>query len=142
MTRLLSAVLLFASAASVAAQAPAQQHVIQGRITSDSGAKPIDAADVIVTIAPSAETVLGKSNASGAYHIAIANPTGEYILNISALGFRPFRQRVTIKPGDTLATVDAHLAPAIQQVTGVRVSATRPRPARSLGVDPRHRPNQ
>ncbi|HEY4133469.1 MAG TPA: carboxypeptidase-like regulatory domain-containing protein [Gemmatimonadaceae bacterium] len=137
MTRPISAILLLlASAVSLAAQAPAKPQVIQGRVTSDSGARPIDAADVIVTIAPSAETVLGKSDASGTYRITIANATGEYILNISALGYRPFRQRVTIKPGDTVATVDAHLTPAIQQVTGVRISATRPRPPRSFGTQP------
>ena len=40
-----------------------------------------------------------------------------------------------MKPGDTVATVDAHLAPNIQQVAGVQVQATRPRPPRSLGND-------
>jgi hypothetical protein len=119
---------------TIAAQTP-RPHIIQGRVTSDSGGKPISTADVIVTIAPSAETVLGKTDADGAYRLTIANATGEYILNISALGFRAFRQRVTIKPGDTLATVDAHLAPNVQQVAAVRVQATRPRPQRSLGAD-------
>ena len=97
--------------------AQARQHVIQGRVTSDSGAA-IAAADVIVTIAPSAETVLGKTDATGAYRLIIANPTGEYILNISALGFKSFRQRVTIAAGDTIATVNAKLAANVQQVAG------------------------
>jgi hypothetical protein len=122
------------TAAATAAQTPARAHVIQGRVTSDSGAAPITTADVILTIAPSAETVLGKTDASGAYRLTIGNATGEYILNVSALGFRPFRQRVTMRPGDTLATVDVHLAPNVQQVAAVRVQATRPRPPRS-GID-------
>lgn len=112
--------------------AQTRPHAIQGRVTSDSGGTPINAADVIVTIAPSAEVVMGKTDATGTYRIAIANPTGEYILNISALGFKPFRQRVTIPAGDTVATVNAHLAPNVQQVATVRVQATRPRPGRSL----------
>jgi hypothetical protein len=109
--------------------------IIQGRVTSDSGGGPVAAADIIVTIAPSAETVFGKTDATGAYRVVIANATGEYILNISALGFRPFRQRVTIAAGDSSAAVNAHLAPNVQQVAGVRVQATRPRPARTLGND-------
>jgi hypothetical protein len=132
--RLLCIIPLFACGFSLGAQTP-RRHVIQGRVTSDSGGKPIDTADVIITIAPSAETVFGKSDASGAYRIVIADPTGEYILSISALGYRPFRQRVTIPPGDTLAIVSARLVPSIQQVAGVRVSATRPRPRRTLGTD-------
>jgi hypothetical protein len=109
-------------------------HIIQGRVTSDSGAA-LSAADVIVTVAPTAETILGKTDASGAYRLTIANPTGEYILNISALGYKPFRQRVTIPAGDTIATVNAKLAANVQQVAAVRVQATRPRPPRSFGAD-------
>jgi hypothetical protein len=133
--RLLYIIALFACSAPLAAQTPARPHVIQGRVTSDSGGTPIDAADIIVTIAPSAETVLGKSGPSGAYRVIIDNPTGEYILTVTAPGYRLFRQRVTISPRDTVATVAAHLAPSIQQMTGVRVSAARPRPRRSLGTE-------
>lgn len=133
--RLPIALLSLCLAAVATAQTPTRPHTIQGRVTSDSGGKPITTADIIVTIAPSAETVLGKTDDTGAYRLTIANATGEYILNISALGFRPFRQRITMKPGDTVATVDAHLAPNVQQVAGVQVQATRPRPPRSLGSD-------
>jgi len=119
----------------VLAHAQARQQVIQGRVTSDSGGKPIPAADVIVTVAPSAETILGKTDSAGAFRIAIANPTGEYILNVSALGFRAFRQRVTIPRADSLTVVNAHLAPNVQQVAGVRVQAARPRPQRTAGND-------
>jgi len=110
------------------AAATAQRtHVISGKVTSDSGTV-IAAADVIVTVAPSAETILGKTDAAGAYRIIIPNPTGEYILNISALGFRAFRQRVTIPATDTAAVVNAKLAASVQQVAAVRVQAARPRP--------------
>jgi len=129
---LTSALLLLVASA---AQAQTKPHVIQGRVTADSTGAPVATADVIVTIAPSAETVLGKTDANGAFHISIANPTGEYILNISALGFKPFRQRVNIATGDTIATVNVKLAANVQQVAAVRVQATRPRPPRSLGND-------
>ena len=93
----LAAVLLYILSAGALAGAQTRPHVIQGRVTSDSGAA-IAAADVFVTIAPSAEIVSGKTDGTGNYHVSIANATGEYILNISALGYRAFRQRVTVKP--------------------------------------------
>ncbi|HTE46454.1 MAG TPA: carboxypeptidase-like regulatory domain-containing protein [Gemmatimonadaceae bacterium] len=134
MTRLFAALVLVATAAASAiAQAP--QHVIQGRVTSDSGVF-IAAADVIVTIAPTAETILGKTDATGAYRIAIPTPTGEYILNVSLLGWKPFRQRVTIAAPDTVAVVNPKLSASVQQIAAVRVEARRPRPARALDGNP------
>src|SRR5262245_23327922 len=130
----LAAVFFYILSSTRSAGAQARPHVIQGRVTSDSGAA-ISAADVFVTIAPSAEIVSGKTDATGNYRLAITNATGEYILNISALGFRNFRQRVTIKPGDSVAVVNAKLAANIQQVAGVRVQAQRPRPPRSFGTE-------
>jgi hypothetical protein len=129
--RFVPTIVALALPVAAAAQRP---HVISGRVTSDSGAA-IASADVIVTVAPSAETVLGKTDAAGAYRLVIPNPTGEYILNISALGFRAFRQRVTIPSPDTAAVVNAKLATSVQQVAGVRVQAARPRPQRGLGSD-------
>ena len=117
-----AALLLFVLASARLAGAQTRPHTIQGRVTSDSGAA-ISAADVFVTIAPSAEIVSGKTDATGNYHISIANATGEYILNVSALGYRNFRQRVTIKPGDSVAVVNAKLAANVQQVAAVRVQA-------------------
>ena len=130
----LAAVLLSVMSSAGTAGAQTRAHVIRGRVTSDSGAA-IAAADVFVTIAPSAEIVSGKTDGTGNYRLSITNATGEYILNISALGYRNFRQRVTIKPGDSVAVVDAKLAANIQQVAGVRVQAQRPRPQRTFGTE-------
>lgn len=128
------AVLLLALGFARPAHAQTKPQAIQGHVTSDSG-KVIASADVIVTVAPSAETIMGKSDASGNYRVAIANATGEYILNISALGFKPFRQRVTIAGGDSVATVDAKLVTNVQTVAAVKVQAQRSRPSRSVGID-------
>src|SRR5476649_2579125 len=128
--RVLAALLLLVPAGAFAQRA----HVIQGRVTTDSGAA-IAAADIIVTVAPTAETIIGKSDSSGAYRVVIPSPTGEYLLYIGALGKKPFRQRVTIAAPDTVATVNVKLAPTVTTVAGVRVEARRPRPARSLGAD-------
>ncbi|MDB4878429.1 MAG: hypothetical protein JWM41_4875 [Gemmatimonadetes bacterium] len=126
------AALLLAHPAVSMAQRP---HVIQGRVTTDSGAV-VAAADVIVTVAPSAETIAGKSDAAGAYRIVIPNATGEYILYIGALGRKPFRQRVTIAKTDSVATVNAELAAAVTTVAAVQVNARKIRPTRSLGNEP------
>jgi hypothetical protein len=123
------AALLICLPGIVQAQRP---HVIQGRVTTDSGAV-IPAADVIVTIAPTAETVTGKSDSSGAFRIVIPNPTGEYLLYVGALGRKPFRQRVTIAATDSVATVNAKLAAAVTTVAAMRVQARKVRPSRSLG---------
>src|SRR6185436_8091245 len=130
----LTAALFFVLWSVQSAHAQTRPHVIEGRVTSDSGAA-ISAADVFVTIAPSAEIVSGKTDGTGNYHISITDATGEYILNVSALGYRNFRQRVTIKPGDSVAVVNAKLAANIQQVAAVRVQAQRPRPPRSFGTE-------
>lgn len=107
--------LLLCAALPFGAVRAQQPHVIQGRVTTDSGVA-IPAADVIVTVAPSAETISGKSDSSGAYRVVITKPTGEYILYIGALGRKAFRQRVTIKAPDTVAVVNAKLAPTVTQI--------------------------
>jgi hypothetical protein len=114
--------------------------IIRGRVTSDSG-KVLAAADIIVTMAPSAETFVSKTDSAGVYRVEIPKGSGEYLLYIGMTGFRPFRQRVTRKGSETEFVVDAKLAPAVQQLAAVRVQATHPRPVRpsadaAPGTDP------
>ena len=122
-------------AATAGAQQPQVPQVIRGRVTTDSGLA-IPAADVIVTIAPTAESIQDKSDSSGHYRVVIPHPTGEYILYIGATGRRPFRQRVTFKLGDTVAVVDAKLASAVTTIAAVQVQARKARPTGSLGSNP------
>ena len=111
-------------------------HSITGRVTNDSGVV-IGAADVIVTIAPTTESIADKTDASGNYRVVIPadKATGEYLVYIGALGRRPFRQRVTIKAGDSTAVVEAKLAAVVTNLAAVQVRAAHPRPQRSLGSD-------
>jgi hypothetical protein len=129
-----SLLLLVATPAILFAQG--RVHTITGRVTTDSGTA-IPAADVIVTIAPTTESITDKTDASGAYKLVIPaeKATGEYLLYIGALGRRPFRQRVTIKSPDSTALVDAKLAAVVTNLAAVQVRATHPRPPRSLGSD-------
>lgn len=109
-------------------------HVIQGRVTTDSGVA-IPAADVIVTVVPRADVVSATTDSNGAYRVVIPQPTGEYMVLIRALGRQLFRQRVAIAANDSVAVVNARLARLITQVPTVRVQARRARPTRSLGAD-------
>jgi hypothetical protein len=127
-------VLLILAAPPLAARAQQPRHIVRGRVTSDSGTA-IAGADVIVTIAPTTESVAGRSDSTGAYRIPITNPTGEYLVYISAIGRRPFRQRISIAPGDTVAVVNARLPLAVTRLAGVRIQAQHPRAPRSLDPD-------
>ncbi|HEY4216407.1 MAG TPA: carboxypeptidase-like regulatory domain-containing protein [Gemmatimonadaceae bacterium] len=129
-----SAASLFLLAVPTLARGQQRPQAIVGRVTTDSGA-PIRDADIFVTIAPSAETVSGKSDSTGAYRVTIVNATGEYLLYIGAVGRKPFRQRVTMAAGDSIAVVNAKLASAVTTVAAVQVQARRPRPTRGLGGD-------
>lgn len=131
--RSLFACISLAATTPLVAYAQQRPHVIRGRVTTDSGAAI--SADVIVTIAPTTESVVGRSDSTGAYRIVIPNPTGEYLIYVSALGRRPFRQRVSIAAGDTMAVVNARLALAVTRLAGVRVQAQHPRAPRSLDPD-------
>lgn len=136
-SRFVSALIVALTCAAVAPAAVHEQqgqHVIRGRVTTDSGVA-IPAADVIVTIAPTTESIVGKTDSAGAFRTAIANATGEYLVYIGASGRRPFRQRVTMAPTDTAAVVNARLAAVVTTLAVVRVEAPHARAPRSLDTD-------
>jgi hypothetical protein len=126
-------VALFASARILPAQTP---QVIKGQVATDSGVS-VPNADVIVTVAPSVETFIGKSDSTGAFRLEIppASATGQYILYVSAVGRESFRQRVTLTVGDTSATINVRLKPAVATISTVVVRAKRARPEGSLGTE-------
>jgi hypothetical protein len=128
MCRLIGVYALLLGSATAAAQ---QANVVRGRIVTDSGSA-LPSAEVFVTSAGSAETVRGKSDANGDFRVAITRPVGEYVVVIHALGYQPFRRRVSIGPGEQEAIVNAQLVRDIPIVALVRVQARRLRPARSL----------
>lgn len=127
---------LVACVATIPPAAYAQQrpHIIRGRVATDSGAA-IPGADVIVTIAPTTESIASTSDSTGGYRIVIPNATGEYLIYISALGRRPFRQRVAIPANDTVAIVNATLPLLVTRLAGVQVRGQHPRAPRSLDLD-------
>lgn len=128
---------LAAPLASTRAQSPTQfrHEIIRGRVTTDSGVA-LQGADVIVTMAPTAETFATTSNATGEFSISIPRGTGEYLLYAGMLGRRAFKQRVTRAGADTIFVVSPKLAPApVTTVAAVKVQAPRVRPTRTAGTE-------
>lgn len=116
----------------VSAQAPIHRDVIQGTVTSDSGA--VAGADVIVTMAPDRLSEAAKTDVAGHYAIVFERGTGDYLVHVSATGFETFRKRVTRTGADSVLTVDVKLARGgVQQLAKVQVKATVEKPQRSDG---------
>lgn len=115
----------FSSAA--AQQAPVHRDVIQGTVTSDSGA--VAGADIIVTMAPDRLSEATKADAAGHYSVVFEHGTGDYLVHVSATGFATFRKRVTRAGTDSVLLVDVKLARGgVQQLANVQVKASKPRP--------------
>lgn len=120
-------------AALVSANAQIGPEIIRGRVTSDSGL-PVAGAMVSVTFGADRAFQQVTTDFSGRFTIAVPNGTGDYLVHVSALGFRAFRKRVTRVPNDTGLVVEVRLVAEVTQLAPVRVEARqeRPRP----GFDP------
>jgi hypothetical protein len=117
--------------AAQAASGQVRPQIIRGRVTADSTTTPVAGANVVVTVAPSAEVLTTRTDSTGAYRVVISNPTGEYVLNVNLIGWRAFRQRVNIAAGDSVATVNVKLIQIVQTLATTHVQATHPRPQRA-----------
>lgn len=110
--------------------------VLRGHVTTDSGIA-IPSADVIVTVAPSAEVIRTTSISDGSFSLALIPSSGEYIIFVGAVGFKSFRQRITrVGAADTTFIINPRLSAAVSALGTVRVEARRSRPRRSLDGDP------
>lgn len=125
-----------ALAALTGAASGQERHALHVSVVDTAG-RPIPRAEVFVTIAPTAEVVTGVTDTSGRAEVAITGEqaTGEYLVLVVALGYRPFRQRVTVAVNGNAVDVRALLTPQVATMTGVRVQATRTRPPATLGQE-------
>jgi hypothetical protein len=126
--------LLIAVAIPAAAMAQGHTDIIEGAVRGDSG-RVIAAATIIATRAPDRAVFQATSDAAGTFRLPIANGSGDYLVYVSATGWKPLRKRITrasTSPLDTIFVVDAMLTtPAAQKLTAVRVEATKPKPVRN-----------
>ena len=75
------------------AAAQSVSEVIRGRITDDSSRGL--AATIMVTRGPDRLTQQTTSDSAGAYSVRFEQGTGDYLVYVSATGFKPARRRVT-----------------------------------------------
>ncbi|MDQ2664976.1 MAG: carboxypeptidase regulatory-like domain-containing protein [Gemmatimonadota bacterium] len=126
--------LLFALAAPTAASAQGHTDIIEGTVRGDSG-RAIAAATIIATRAPDRTVFQTTSDSAGAFRLQLANGTGDYLLYVSAPGWKPLRKRITraiLSPPDTVFVVNAVLTNATaQKLATVRVEAAKPKPVRN-----------
>ena len=117
---------------SESSQAQAKVDLIRGRVSGNSG-KAIPGAIILATRAPDRAVFSARSDSAGMFTVHVVEGTGDYLVYVSAPGWKSFRKRVTrVTEGDTLLIVDATLTSAtVQQLAAVRVQATKPKPVRS-----------
>ena len=120
---------LFTAGSVQFASAQTRTDVIRGTVKTDSG-RVVAGADVYVTMAPDRITFHANTDSAGIYSIAVPNPTGDYLVHVSAIGRLAVRKRVVRVAAETTFVFDAVLKSSVAQIAAVRVQATKQRPPR------------
>jgi hypothetical protein len=115
-------VLLFARGGG--AQQPASPDVIRGRVTDDSARALI--ATVMITRGPDRLTQTDTTDSTGNYRIRFEHGTGDYLVYVSAPGFKSARRRVQRQTTETEFVADFILTSDVAELEAVRISARRP----------------
>jgi hypothetical protein len=102
--------------------------IIHGCVTTNA-ANPVPRTAISVTRAPDRHVDRDTTDARGCFQIAVSSATGDYLIGATAIGYRPFRTRVTTA-SDSTVTVNITLKP-IPRLATVRTVAERPRLSRS-----------
>lgn len=97
---------------------------LRGVVRNRAGA-PVEGAVVVVTRAPDMVSVQSRTDSSGTFAIDTLGGNGEYLLFVSAAGFRPARMRVLVPRVDEAVTAEVTLDPYTQELDAVRVVAPR-----------------
>ena len=113
--------------ALVSVSAGAQQtspETIRGKITDDSAHALV--ATIMVTRGPDRLTQQTTSDSSGNYSMRFEQGTGDYLVYVSAPGFKAARRRVQRQATETELVANFSLARDVTTLESVKVSATRP----------------
>jgi hypothetical protein len=121
---LISALCANALAASVGA-AQAEADVVRGRVTDDS-AHAVVGATVMITRGPDRLTQQATTDSSGAYSSRFEQGTGDYLVYVSAGGFKTERKRVQRQGTERELVADFKLARDLAVLAAVKVTAARP----------------
>jgi hypothetical protein len=106
-----------------------QVEIIRGRVVADSG-HAVHAADVYATRAPDRETKLARTDSLGNFSIRFENGTGDYLINIRAIGYKALRKRVVRASADSVIAASFTLQTEAVAVAAVVATAARLRPPR------------
>jgi hypothetical protein len=115
---------LFAAPAIAAQQA----EVVRGRVIDDS-ARALVGATVMVTRGPDRLTLHSTTDSSGDYRIRFDTGTGDYLVYISATGFKSARRRVQRQGSERELVADFALSRDLTTLAAVKVTAEKPVPA-------------
>jgi hypothetical protein len=121
------AVVLVASL-SAAGTLPAQQtqpETIHGKVTDDSS-RVIVGATVMVTRGPDRLTLQGVTDSSGTYRVHFDEGTGDYLVYVSATGYRSARRRVQRQSTERELVADFTLGREVATLDAVKVQANKP----------------
>src|SRR5687768_5126935 len=99
--------------------------VVRGRVVDDS-ARAIAGAAVMITRGPDRLTQQDTTDSNGNYSTRFAQGTGDYLVYVSATGFKSARRRVQREGLATELIADFTLGSNVAELEAVRVSAQRP----------------
>jgi hypothetical protein len=99
--------------------------VIRGRVTDDS-AHAIAGATVIVTRGPDRAVKQTVTDSAGAYSVRFEPGTGDYLVFVSATGYRTARRRVQRQGTEVILVADFRLASDAAMLAEVKVRGTKP----------------
>ena len=117
---------LLTAGAALQAQSPADR--IRGRVVDDSS-HVVVGATVFVTRAPDRAVTQGSTDSTGRYVVAVQNGTGDYLVSVTAVGFKTARRRVQTDSVTHEATADFTLGRDAATLAAVKVEAVKPEKA-------------
>jgi hypothetical protein len=99
--------------------------VIRGRVTDDSS-HVVAAATVFVTRGPDRALKQTTSDSAGRYSVSFENGTGDYLVAVSATGFKAVRRRVQRLNDERVLVADFVLSADVAALAAVKVTAEKP----------------
>ena len=103
-----------------------QPEMVRGKVTDDSS-RVIAGAAVMVTRGPDRLTLKDTTDAAGLYSVHFDEGTGDYLVYVSASGFRAARRRVQRQGSEREFVADFTLArEAVTTLDAIKVAATKP----------------
>jgi hypothetical protein len=124
---LLTLVVLVVSARS--AQGQSVTDLIRGRVTDDSS-RVVVGATVSVTRGPDRAFRQVATDSTGRYEVRFEDGTGDYLVAVTAAGFKPVRRRVQRLRDETMLIADFVLSRDLTTLAAVKVTAPKPERAR------------